>query len=186
MLIKSLRIFPWFVVLLLVMSCSNKKNVKSDTDELYQFKKIDLRNYDIPGTLYIPDETAGIGASFKTTIDHQEDFKWTISAGPNFELFIEDWGDHSKRLEEFKTKLKQSDVFTSTIIEEHKNYLLYKRELTNPIEVKEYKHISYHVYALIPIEGVYYEIRNKAQGDPLKTAQLMITSIKSFNPCPTK
>jgi hypothetical protein len=183
---KYLRFLPVLLYALFAASCSERKNVQSEADDLYQFKEVDLRAFDLPATVFIPDETAGIGASFKTTVEHVEDFKWTISAGPNFELYIEDWGDHAKRLREFKLNLQRSDVFTSTIIEQKENYILYKRQLTDPIKVKEYQHISYHIYALIPINGVYYEIRNKTKGDPLKTAQFMITSIKSFKPCPTK
>lgn len=171
----------------LMFSCSNQKDSATPkTDDLYQFKKIDLRPFDIPATIYIPDETAGIGASFKTSIEHEEDFKWYISAGPNFELFIEDWGENAKRMEEFHKKLKESKVFASTIIERKDNRLLYKRELIDPVKVEEYKHISYHIYALIPIDGVYYEIRNKPSGDALKTAKLMLTTLKSFKPCPLK
>jgi len=187
MLFRTVSIIALLLCFLFGFSCSSEREDSSSKfDDLYQFKEVDLRAFDLPATIFIPDETAGIGASFKTTVEHEEDFKWTISAGPNFELFIEDWGDHAKRLEEFKLKLQQSNVFTSTIIEHKENYILYKRQLTDPIKVKEYQHISYHIYALIPINGVYYEVRNKTQGDPLKTAQLMITSIKSLKPCRTK
>lgn len=185
MLLKPLWVLPLFITAMLTFSCNNKDDSSPELNDLYQFKKIDLRPYDLSATVYIPDETAGIGASFKTSIQHDEDFKWTLSAGPNFELYIEDWGDNYNRFNDFKLTLNKSDVFTSTILEKGSNYILYKRALSNPIEVEEYKHISYHVYALIPVDGIYYEIRNKAKGDPLKTAQFMINSIKSFQKCPT-
>ncbi|MFM7664594.1 MAG: hypothetical protein ACKO68_08705, partial [Bacteroidota bacterium] len=131
MLFRTVSIIALLLCFFFGFSCSSEREDSSSKfDDLYQFKEVDLRAFDLPATVFIPDETVGIGASFKTTVEHEEDFKWTISAGPNFELYIEDWGDDAKRLKEFKLKLQQSDVFTSTIIEQKGNYLLYKRQLT--------------------------------------------------------
>ncbi|NBX39105.1 MAG: hypothetical protein EBR54_06810 [Flavobacteriia bacterium] len=185
MRVKFSNVCSLLMTVVLVYACNNSPDNKEEkSEDLYQFKQVALSAYDLPATIFIPDETTGIGASFKTTVYHEEDFNWKISAGPNFELFIEDWGENSKRFEEMKTQISKKEVFKTTIIEQRKNYMLYKRELVNPMEVEEFKHVSYHVYALIPIEGVYYEIKNRSQGDLLPTAKLMITSIKSFKACP--
>jgi hypothetical protein len=184
---KTFRIF--FVVWLcsFIHACSNNASKpKSTSDDLYQFLKIDLSPYDLPATIHIPDETAGIGASFKTKIEHEEDFKWKISAGPNFELYIEDWGENQGRWQEFKSQLLASQVFKCTIIEENDHMIMYSKKLSQTNNAENYEHLSYHVYALIPINGVFYEITNRQEGDPLETTKLMFTSIKSFKPCPTK
>lgn len=184
---KTFRIF--FVVWLcsFIHACSNNPSKpKSTSDDLYQFLKIDLSPYDLPATIHIPDETAGIGASFKTKIEHEEDFKWKISAGPNFELYIEDWGENQGRWQEFKSQLLASQVFKCTIIEENDHMIMYSKKLSQTNNAENYEHLSYHVYALIPINGVFYEITNRQEGDPLETIKLMFTSIKSFKPCPTK
>jgi hypothetical protein len=181
---------PFFFTLLfavLLFSCSlekkkddvYKENTNSPND-LYQFKKIDLRAYELNATLYIPDETAGIGASFKTTVEHPEDFQWKVSAGPNFELFIEDWGENSNQFSDFKKQLSENAVFKTTIIQQTKNTLLYKRELADLNKINDDNHVSYHVYALIPIDGYFYEIKNKQEGDNEVTAKHMLTTIKSF------
>ena len=184
---KTFRIF--FVVYLcsFIQACSNNESEsKATSDDLYQFLKVDLSPYDLPATIHIPDETAGIGASFKTKIEHEEDFKWKISAGPNFELYLEDWGENKGRLKEFKTQLLNNQVFKCAIIEENDQLLMYSKELSQTNNAENYEHLSFHVYALIPINGVFYEITNRPEGDPIETTKLMFTSIKSFKPCPTK
>ena len=65
----------------------------------------------------MPDETAGIGASFKPVISHEEDFKWMISAGPNFSLYIEDYGDYAMLMDEFKKKIKMDEIIYVNIKE---------------------------------------------------------------------
>ena len=62
-----------FLVLIflgLLLSCNNKENKQTNAEDYYQFKVVDLSPYDLNATLFIPDETAGIGASFQTTIEH--------------------------------------------------------------------------------------------------------------------
>jgi len=166
--------------LFMLYSCTSEPKASKEELDLYQFKKVDLRPFDLDALIYIPDETAGIGASFKTSITHEEDFIWKISAGPNFELFIEDWGENADRFSKFKKQLLEDDIFKTTVIKETTKTLFYKRELKDPVLVDKYKHISYHVYALIPLHGFYYEIKNKPQGDPKETAEMMLTSLNSF------
>ena len=126
----------------------------------------------------------GIGALRAQPIDlrfkFEEDFIWKISAGPNFELFIENWGEDADRFSKFKKQLLEDDIFKTTVIKETTKTLFYKRGLKDPVLVDKYKHISYHVYALIPLHGFYYEIKNKPQGDSKETAEMMLTSLNSF------
>ena len=172
----------FYAILLLAIlnSCATEDDNQSNSEDYYQFKAVDLSAYDLDATLYIPDETAGIGASFQTTIAHEEDFKWKVMAGPNFQLFIEDWGDNANKLAEFRKALKDDDVFKVSIISDKNNCIIYKRELIKHINVPKYKHVSYHIYSLTKLGDYYYEIKNRAGGDSKPVVDLMEKSVKSF------
>ena len=131
----------------------------------------------------MPDETAGIGASFKPIITHEEDFKWKISAGPNFILYMEDYGDYSMLMHDFKKKMNSSDLFDIKIISEKNGVILYSRQIKkNTLEItnEESKHITYHLYAIKKLGNVYYEIKNKDEGDSRKVSELMEKSVASL------
>lgn len=180
----------WVSVFLIVLvfvtsSCSseNDKGTKGDpkdTDTYFQFKRVDLSPFGLSATIMIPDETAKIGASYKVTVENIDDFKWRISAGPHFELFIEDWGENQEKLERFRKNLKEDEIFLRTILSDEKNCVFYKQELKKNIQNESHKHESFHVFGFIKLGNIYYEIRNKSEGDSKKTAQLMMKSIHSF------
>lgn len=165
-----------------LFGCNSEEDKIADYDEdlYYQFKYVSLQDHDLDAYLFIPDETAGIGASFKTKINHEEDFKWEISAGPNFEMLIEDWGDNSNRMKEFRKSLKENSIFKITILKDEGNCIQYKSELIKNINTPEFKHISYHVYSVKNLGGCYYEIRNREKGNSREVVELMAKSIKSF------
>ena len=89
--------FYAIVLLAILNSCVTEDDNQAISEDYYQFKAVDLSAYDLDATLYITDETAGIGASYQTTIAHEEDIKWKLMAGPNFQLFTEDWGDNANK-----------------------------------------------------------------------------------------
>jgi hypothetical protein len=83
--------------------CSEGNEGAQGKFDYFQFQKVDLREYDIAASIMIPDATAGIGASFKPNVEHDEGgYKWAISVGRNFQLFLEDYGDNLYRFEDFK------------------------------------------------------------------------------------
>jgi hypothetical protein len=119
----------------------------------------------------IPDETAGIGASFKPQINHiPADYKWEITIGRNFNLQIEDFGDNAYRYPEVRKKILENKVFKVSILNEEKDQVLFKRNLDN----------SFHVYAVKKVDGVYYELKSREEGDSKKIAEFIYRSVKSF------
>ena len=187
---KNITIKSWVFVFLTVgvfiaSACSSKgtrgNNGKpQEGDAYFQFKRVDLSPFGLSATIMIPDETAKIGAAYQVNVDNIDDFKWRVSAGPHFELYLEDWGENQEKLERFRESLKEDEVFTRTILTDEKNCVLYKQELKKNVQNETQKHESFHVFGFIKIGNIHYEIRNKTEGDSQKTAQLMMKSIHSF------
>lgn len=159
---------------MLLLACGRKNegnNTKTEEQDYYQFQQIDLSTHDINATLMIPDATAGIGASFKPQIIHvPADYKWEISIGRNFNLQIEDFGDNAYRYLEVRKKIVENKAFKVSIVQEENDQVLFKRIFDN----------SYHVYAVKKVDGVYYELKSKEEGDSKKIAEFIYRSVKSF------
>lgn len=188
--VKALSYIGLLLFYLFLQACSNEgattikeRKINQESDKYYQFSKLTLSNFDFNASIFIPDETAGIGASFKPIISHDEDFKWTISAGPNFKLFIEDYGENSSLIDEFEAKITKSDFFDISIISKKNGIILYQRSIKkntlNDVSSKE-NHISFHLYAIKNINGIYYELKNKEEGNTKKVIELMEKSVESL------
>lgn len=183
LIIDSMRtFFTFFSMFIFMISCADESDTNAKSKELidyYQFDEHLLDVYGIDATIMIPNETAGIGASFETEILHDDgDFKWHISAGRNFNLYIEDYGDYQYRMPEFLRKLEAQDIFKTEIIEQKDEYVIYKRELN----MSSKKISTYHLYGIKYINGVYYEIKNKEAGDSKKVIDFILKSFLSFKP----
>ena len=182
----------WVIPLAFLLLCAcagqveaelTEEQLNQESDKYYQFSELNLSGFDFTATIKVPDETAGIGASFKPIITHDEDFKWIISAGPNFILYIEDYGDYSLLMEDFKKKMYSSDLFDIKIISEKNGVILYSRQIkknTSKQSNEKSKHITFHLYAIKKLGNVYYEIKNKDEGDSRKVGELMEKSVASL------
>jgi hypothetical protein len=168
------------MMLSIMTSCSEEQMASSDAKsgiDYYQFDEHLLDLYGINASIMIPNETAGIGASFESEIIHNDgDFKWQITAGRNFNIFIEDYGDYQYRMPEFIRKLEAQDIFKTQIIEQKEDYVIFKRELN--LSSKAFS--TYHLYGVKYINGVYYEIRNDEKGDSRKVIDFILKSFLSF------
>jgi hypothetical protein len=164
--------------------CQQDNASEQSTFDYVQFQRVDLSKFDIPASIMIPDATAGIGASFKPEVEYDEGgYKWTISVGRNFQLFIEDYGDNLYRFEEFKKDLlkdnKKTNYFQFQMLKEEKDILVYSRKEKS--EFIKNKRVTYHIYAVKKVNGIYYEFRNGEQGDSKKVIDFMYHSIQSFH-----
>ena len=170
----------FLLVLSLVFSCSegrvegNEEKVQID---YYQFREMNLDSVGIPANIMIPNETAGIGASFAPKILHDEGgFKWHINVGRHFNVLIEDYGDYQYLMPEFLRRINTKDIFNIEIIEESSDYILYKRELKAAPNQKT----TYHIYGVKYLNGVYYEFTNQEEGDSKKVIDFIVKSFLSF------
>ena len=177
--------FFCIISLVLFTGCDNASSEEKKEFDYFQFQKLDLKKYDIQASMMIPDATAGIGTSFKPDVEYDEGgYKWKISVGRNFQLFIEDYGDNLYRFDEFKKDMlkvqKKTNYFEFKMLKEEEDVLVFSRkEKSNFVKNKK---LSYHIYAVKKINGIYYEIQNKELGDSKKVVDFMYHSIQSFQP----
>ena len=79
---------------------------------VWRFQDFNLQVHDIPAMISLPDETANIGASTKPEIIHiEDDIKWEVKIGPNFQLHIEDYADITDLIEVEKKELADQKFF---------------------------------------------------------------------------
>ena len=193
--ILSFSPLTFLFIILSISSCGNsgnKGNSGKDTitldEDYYEFKGISLKEFNIPATIMLPDETANIGASTKPEVIHAEgNFLWDIEVGPNFNLHIEDYGDYTDMVEYKKKELKKQEIFKINYLIDEKDLIVYERilivkGLKNASSKVGVKHNSYHVYGQKVINGVTYELRSRDEGNEKMIIELMAKSIQSFKP----
>jgi len=166
-------------LLFVFFSCKDEEQNNNQNIDYYQFQKVDLSKYDIPASIYLPDATAGIGTSFKPLIEHEiGGYKWKIKVGRYFILNVEDYGDFKYLFEEKKKQIISNRIYETEIIKENDNILVYQQTLKEDVGLK--KHNTYHIYAVVKIDDVYYQIMNNENGNSLKEIDFMYKSIKSL------
>jgi hypothetical protein len=193
------RFIRFFLVGLLisVSSCGQNENQQTSSNppgvnltDYSEFQMITLDQHELQAQIFIPDASANIGASTKPEIEHNDSFIWKITAGPKFELYIEDFGDYKDRMVNKKKELQeQHDFFQIKYLIDEPQLLLYERKLIvkgdkNASPKVGVDHITYHVYGEKIIDGITYELRSKDEGlsaDQKHIAEMLAKTIKSFN-----
>ncbi len=164
---------------------SNKKDIFDDK-EMLDFVPFNLKQYGIPAIMMLPDETANIGAVTKPDVIHLDnDFKWKIKVGQQFQLLIEDYGDYSNLVDIKRKELRDQTIFKIRYLKNEKDIIVYEKTLL----VKGAKkaplklgiiHRSYHVYGQKKIGNITYELKCDDNGEEEFVIKLMAQTINSF------
>jgi hypothetical protein len=186
------KLFGLLSFFILLISCgetivddSNDGEINVN-DDYYEFQDFDLQGHDIPAVISLPDETANIGASTKPEIIHiEDDIKWEVKIGPNFQLHIEDYADITDLIEVEKKELADQKFFKVKYLIDEDDLILYERTLLvkgtdNASPKVGVEHKSYHVYGQKIVDGITYELQSREDGYEKKIIELMAKSIKSF------
>lgn len=189
---KNFIVFLGLILLvnLGLTSCNSNENsvIENEDEELYEFKGFSLKDYDIPATIMLPDETANIGASTEPEIIHAtDDFKWELLVGPNFHMIIDDWGDDREMVSSEKKRLEGLNFYKIKYIVNEADFIIYERILKVDGEKSAPKsvgleHKSYHVFGQKIIDGITYVFRCRDEGFEKMIIDLMAKSIKSVKP----
>ncbi len=157
-------------------------------DDYYEFQDFNLEPFGIPALISLPDETANIGAATKPEVIHvEDDIKWDIRVGPNYQLMIEDYGDLTDLIEVEKKELAEQTFFKINYIIDEEDMILYERTLLVKGSEKAsakvgIEHKSYHVYGQKIIDGITYELQSREDGYEKVIIELIAKSIKSMKP----
>ena len=172
-----MRIALLVLLLTLFGACSQEKKTAFD---YVQYDTFDMRPYDLPIQLMLPNAIAGIGTSIKPQVDFEiGGFKWQLQVGRNFCLYIEDYGDYAYRFAEFKRKLlKPNKFFEIEIVRQTNNLLIYRRKVKGAFVAQ--KNAKFFIYSVQKINQNYYEIMNREQGDSKRVVDFMFHTIQSI------
>jgi len=187
------RVFIVSVFSVFFTQCTEEENVDGSIDVIYEdeldgldeFEAFSLKPFGINAMIYLPDETADIGAAATPIVEHEPDgFKWDLLVGQNFHMRIDDWGDdemiafHKEELADF------SSMYEVEFMEETENFLYYKKTLkvdgtSDAGKNVGIQHVSYHCYGQHTIGGVNYVFRTNDNGHHKPITEYMAKSIKS-------
>ena len=189
---KSLIVVGIVGSILMFNSCSYTKPEKQDADSIdinedyYEFQAFDMTDHGVKAYIFLPDETANIGASTKPDVRYiQDDIYWEINVGPNFSMQIEDYASISNLVKVEKKELDTKKFFKVRYLVDDKDLIVYERILlvkgtdkASPLVGVEHK--TYHVYGQKTIDGVTYALESREEGFEKKIIELMAKSIRSF------
>lgn len=173
------------------LSSCDEESVDSDNqdimvdDDYYEFQDFIMSDFDIPGVISLPDETANIGASTRPEVKHEESFKWEINAGQKFQLHVEDFGILDDLVEEKKKDLADQKFFKIKYLIDESDLIVYERTLMvagskHAAPEVGIEHKSYHVYGQKTINNIIYGLSSAEEGCDKPIIELMAKSIKSF------
>ena len=166
------------IIAFFLANCSGsdkQEGGNSEDEELYDFKGFSLKEYDIPATIMLPDETANLGASTKPEVIHiEDDFKWELIVGPNFHMIIDDWGDDREMVSAEKKRLEGLSFYKIKYIENTKDFIYYERILKVEGEKSAPKTVG--------LEHKSYVFKSRDEGFEKVIIDLMAKSIKSVKP----
>lgn len=189
---KSLIIIGFIGTMLLFNSCTDPKPKEKNPDSIdlnedyYEFQAFDMTDHGVDAYIFLPDETANIGASTKPAVKHMEDdIYWEINVGPNFSMTIEDWAANKDLVKAEKKELAAKKFFKVKYLVDEKDLIVYERILLVKGTDKAspsvgVEHRTYHVYGQITIDGVTYALESREEGFEKKIIELMAKSIRSF------
>jgi hypothetical protein len=186
---KKIPFYFLMAFALMLGSCGDDTTAGELTDEeLYEFQGFNMKPYDIPIMIMLPDETANIGASTKPEVIHvEDDFKWELHVGPNFHMIIDDWGSDRKMVVDEKKRLAGLNFYNIKYLVDEPEFILYeqtlkvdgKKGVSKKIGVE---HKTYHVYGQKVINDITYVFRSRDEGYEKVIIDLMAKSIKSVKP----
>lgn len=152
---------------------------------LDEFEAFSLAPFGINALVYLPDETADVGAAAAPRVEHEPDgFKWDLFVGQNFHMRIDDWGDDEMIAFHKEELLDFSNMYEIEFLEESDNFLYYKRTLKVDGQKGAganvgVEHVSYHCYGQHTIDGINYVFRTNDGGHQKPITEYMAKSIKS-------
>lgn len=165
-------------------------NYPDEKEELYELEAFSLAPYQINALIYLPDETANIGAATIPEVTHElGGWKWGLKLGQKFQMEIIDWGEengvslHKEELEE------QSHMYDIEYIEDTEDFIYYKRTLKNEGSENSnsnvgVQHVSYHCLGNHKIEGINYLFRTVELGSPKPITEYIKVSVKNVEEVP--
>lgn len=148
-------------------SCGEKETtLQNDTIDSVKIDYKGMRSYSLKDhglntTLMIPEELTPSGDPFPVEVVKGEDgFTWRITAGPSFEMVIEEVDGEGNYIQRKKEALKNS-VFTVEYLIDEPDKFMYKALLPNEAGQRDY----YHVYGVVKIDGAEYIIMSNEAGE---------------------
>lgn len=187
---KIIQLAAIFVGLFALTNCGEETDPANPedivvNDDYYEFQDFIMVDYEIPGVISLPDETANIGASTRPEVKHEESFKWEINAGQKFQLLIEDFGILDDLVKEKKKELADQKFFKIKYLMDESDLIVYERTLM--VSGSKYaapevgiEHKSYHVYGQKTINNIIYGLSSAEEGCDKHIVELMAKSIRSF------
>ena len=126
---------------------------------------LDLGDYFMPFSIYIPDSMRGI-----PTIEETGYGETVISVGSTFHMVAAEGGD----LNLFKTEMMNDLMYKNTVVEEGEDFILYKSEIDGSFLDPEF-----HFYSVKTLNGVPFEFHdfNEEGGYAESVARFMLESV---------
>ena len=132
--------------------------------------ELDLSDYFMPFSLYVPDSNRGIPDVIETGYGET-----IVRVGPAFNMIIAEGGNVANR----KAEIADDLMYKNTIIEEGDGFIIFKSEIEGSFVDPEF-----HFYAVKNINGIDFEFKDNKDDGPFaeSIARFMVESVNHITP----